>query len=380
MEIPAALFEPAHEEHDLALHGFRGVVGEESRRDTDAELFERLRQFPRDTDPSLGKMRGADFERLEQTMRRFEEDARNASLRGGAEVALAPATFYRQEAAVVESLRRKSAADQRREHRAGAGDDGVRQAPFDAGTQEPMAGIADAGKPRDFFAGGKLLDEFGGAARFVVFVVADERLSDFKMREQVPAVPRVFARDQIDRFQNLQRAECDVTEVSDRRGDEVEHRVGRCFTTPALSLRSSAVRSRQWEDTPGERRSASPDWNSGELPTLRARRPTESTPTAGQRGGELGDGLEAHHAHRIATADRNERHDSECEQIFFNIPLLIADDFAHGNDEEDRYLALGRTDHNRRLYLVFTIRGNSVRVISARDMTKNERLIYEKSK
>ena len=71
---------------------------------------------------------------------------------------------------------------------------------------------------------------------------------------------------------------------------------------------------------------------------------------------------------------------SECEQIFFNIPLLIADDFAHGNDEEDRYLALGRTDQNRRLYLVFTIRGNSIRVISARDMTRIERLIYEKSK
>ena len=71
---------------------------------------------------------------------------------------------------------------------------------------------------------------------------------------------------------------------------------------------------------------------------------------------------------------------SECEQIFFNIPLLIADDFSHGHDEEDRYLALGRTEHNRRLYLVFTVRSNLIRVISARDMTKNERLIYEKSK
>ena len=91
-----------------------------------------------------------------------------------------------------------------------------------------MAGIADAGKPRvgddgDVFSGGEFFDEFGGAARFVVLVVADERLADFKVREQMPAVPGVFARDQIHRLQNLQRAERDVAEISDGCGDEVEH-------------------------------------------------------------------------------------------------------------------------------------------------------------
>ena len=67
----------------------------------------------------------------------------------------------------------------------------------------------------------------------------------------------------------------------------------------------------------------------------------------------------------------------ECEQLFFNKPLIINDDFVHG-DSEDRYLALGRTDHGRRLFLVFTIRKNHIRVISARDMTKRERGHYEK--
>ena len=78
-----------------------------------------------------------------------------------------------------------------------------------------------------------------------------------------------------------------------------------------------------------------------------------------------------------------DRHDvtySECEQIFFNLPLLIADDYAHGDDDDDRYLALGRTDMNRRLFLAFEIRGKMIRVISARDMTKKERSIYEKNK
>ncbi len=67
----------------------------------------------------------------------------------------------------------------------------------------------------------------------------------------------------------------------------------------------------------------------------------------------------------------------ECEQIFFNKPFIINDDFAHG-DSEDRYLALGRTDHGRRLFLVFTIRKNHIRVVSARDMTKREKGHYEK--
>ena len=78
-----------------------------------------------------------------------------------------------------------------------------------------------------------------------------------------------------------------------------------------------------------------------------------------------------------------DRHDvtySECEQIFFNLPLLIADDYAHGDDDDDRYLALGRTDMNRRLFLVFEIRVKMIRVISGRDMTKKERSIYEKNK
>ncbi len=71
---------------------------------------------------------------------------------------------------------------------------------------------------------------------------------------------------------------------------------------------------------------------------------------------------------------------SECEQIFFNLPLIINDDIAHGSEEEDRYLALGRTDKNRKLFVVFEIRSKHIRPISFRDMEKPERAIYEKYK
>ena len=37
---------------------------------------------------------------------------------------------------------------------------------------------------------------------------------------------------------------------------------------------------------------------------------------------------------------------------------------------------LGRTDTDRKLFIVFTIRKNLIRVISARNMNKKERNIY----
>jgi hypothetical protein len=66
---------------------------------------------------------------------------------------------------------------------------------------------------------------------------------------------------------------------------------------------------------------------------------------------------------------------AECEQIFFNHPLVVSEDVAHSL-EERRYYALGHTERRRFLFVVFTIRGNNIRVISARDMNKKERGIY----
>jgi uncharacterized protein len=67
---------------------------------------------------------------------------------------------------------------------------------------------------------------------------------------------------------------------------------------------------------------------------------------------------------------------AECEQLFFNQPLIVAADEAH-SVAEDRFFALGRTDANRLLFIAFTLRGELIRVISARDMSRKERKIYE---
>jgi uncharacterized DUF497 family protein len=69
---------------------------------------------------------------------------------------------------------------------------------------------------------------------------------------------------------------------------------------------------------------------------------------------------------------------TECEEIFFNQPLLTAEDREHSWAEK-RYHALGRTDTGRLLFVSLTIRKDLIRVISARDMSRKERIVYEET-
>jgi uncharacterized DUF497 family protein len=66
---------------------------------------------------------------------------------------------------------------------------------------------------------------------------------------------------------------------------------------------------------------------------------------------------------------------SECEQVFFNRPLVALADPQHSVSEA-RYYILGKSDVGRRLFLVFTVRGDLIRVISARDMNRKEKKVY----
>jgi uncharacterized DUF497 family protein len=45
---------------------------------------------------------------------------------------------------------------------------------------------------------------------------------------------------------------------------------------------------------------------------------------------------------------------------------------------ENRYYVLGRTNMNRLLFAVFTVRNDKIRIISARDMTESEIKRYPK--
>jgi len=69
---------------------------------------------------------------------------------------------------------------------------------------------------------------------------------------------------------------------------------------------------------------------------------------------------------------------SECEEVFFNLPLLLADDTSH-SQREKRYYVLGQTNAGRLLFIAFAIRDDRIRVISARDMSHRERETYAKA-
>lgn len=75
--------------------------------------------------------------------------------------------------------------------------------------------------------------------------------------------------------------------------------------------------------------------------------------------------------HRVSQA--------ECEQIFFNQALITAEDDLHSYDEF-RHFALGQTDAGRLLFVVYTLREERIRVISARDMIPRERKEYERAR
>ncbi|MBU1085181.1 BrnT family toxin [Patescibacteria group bacterium] len=67
----------------------------------------------------------------------------------------------------------------------------------------------------------------------------------------------------------------------------------------------------------------------------------------------------------------------ECEEAFFNEPIVFFKDEKHSKKEK-RYGIFGRTNSNRKLTIIFTIRNKKIRVISARGQSKKERRKYDK--
>ncbi len=216
------------EEDDFAFDGFGGVVSEEIWGEADAIFFELFAEFAGDADFLLGEELGADGEGFEEAVRGFEEDAGDLAVGGGAEVAFSAAAFDGEEATVEELFGGEAAPDQGGEDGAGAWENRVGEAAFDAGAEEAVAWVADSGHPGigdegDLFAIGEVFEEFGGASGFVVFVVTDEGFGDFEVAEEIARMTGIFAGDEIGILQRLDGSKGDVSEVTDRSGDEGEH-------------------------------------------------------------------------------------------------------------------------------------------------------------
>lgn len=71
----------------------------------------------------------------------------------------------------------------------------------------------------------------------------------------------------------------------------------------------------------------------------------------------------------------------EAEQVFFNEPLLVVSDERHSH-VETRFHALGHSEAGRSLHITFTPRRDAelIRIISARDVHRKERAIYDQAR
>jgi uncharacterized protein len=80
------------------------------------------------------------------------------------------------------------------------------------------------------------------------------------------------------------------------------------------------------------------------------------------------------------SSDKHGVTQAEAEQVFLGQRCLVVLDSGHSG-VEPRFHALGVTDAGRRLHVTFTLRAEGVliRVISARDMHRKERQIYERA-
>jgi uncharacterized protein len=87
------------------------------------------------------------------------------------------------------------------------------------------------------------------------------------------------------------------------------------------------------------------------------------------------DGFDWDHGNISKNWEKHKVTPVQCEELFFNMPLVVQTGEQHSVSEK-RYFALGKTDAERRLFIVFAIRGRKIRVISARDMSRKERKIY----
>jgi hypothetical protein len=66
---------------------------------------------------------------------------------------------------------------------------------------------------------------------------------------------------------------------------------------------------------------------------------------------------------------------AEAEEMFFVAPLVLLEDAKHSAGEQ-RYLIFGPTGAGRLLSAAFTLRAGKIRIISIRDMSRQERRRY----
>lgn len=79
---------------------------------------------------------------------------------------------------------------------------------------------------------------------------------------------------------------------------------------------------------------------------------------------------------------KNKKHkveDKEAEEVFFDKNKVTFPDIIHSTQDEERLRIIGKTKKERLLFIVFTKRGEKIRIVSARDINRKEVPLYEKA-
>lgn len=69
---------------------------------------------------------------------------------------------------------------------------------------------------------------------------------------------------------------------------------------------------------------------------------------------------------------------NDCEEGFLNKPFILSEDETHSQTEE-RFRVYAQTNKSKFLMMIFTIRNNKIRVITARNQNKKERKEFKEA-
>ena len=121
----------------------------------------------------------------------------------------------------------QAAGSQSGDQRTGAGNGldpetrrhGIGHHPFPRITDSGTAGIGDQGH---LLAPAETVEDLGRPTGFVETKVADHRLAESEMGQQLAGVSRVLGDDDVALLQHTQGAQGDVLQVPDRGGDQIQ--------------------------------------------------------------------------------------------------------------------------------------------------------------
>jgi len=217
----------ADEERDFALGGAFFERCEKFREFAAAKFFVEFGDFSRDAGSAVAENFAGVGDTLGDAVRGFVKNDGAILDAQALEGATAFPTAIGEKADEKEFFVRQAAGGERRKKRGRSGDGDHGDMMAEAKSDEAMAGIgnqrhAGVADESDFRALFERDEQFGGARQLVVFVVADERLANFVVSEELLRVACVFAGDLVDLFEDAQGAERDVFQIADGRANEIQ--------------------------------------------------------------------------------------------------------------------------------------------------------------